>query len=156
MVEDPYNWIESKFPRLRASRAYELASPCDEDYNCIAFAAGDTGRWWWPDPPFHVGSYWPSTAPSELTVEAFVQAFESLGYQPCADGSSEEGLEKVALYVKDGLPTHAARQDVGTSMWLSKLGGAYDIRHRHVEDVSGKYYGQVACFLSRPANGAET
>lgn len=85
-----------------------------------------------------------------MTLEAFVQAFRTLGYEPCQDGELQEGLEKVALYTKNGVPTHSARQDAKAHMWLSKLGAAYDIRHRYVEDVCGSFYGQVACFLSRP------
>ncbi len=59
-----------------------------------------------------------------MTLEAFVQAFRTLGYEPCGDGELQEGLEKVALYTKNGVPTYAARQDAKAHMWLSKLGSA--------------------------------
>ena len=41
--------IDAIFPGLRNS-AYRVTSPAARDYNCIAWAAGDATRWWWPDP----------------------------------------------------------------------------------------------------------
>ncbi|RMH08652.1 MAG: hypothetical protein D6704_02725 [Nitrospirae bacterium] len=46
--------LEEVFPRLCETR-YEITSPQDTSYNCIAWAAGDVGRWWWPAPQ----AYWP-------------------------------------------------------------------------------------------------
>jgi len=37
-------------------------------YNCIAFAAGETHRWWWP-----MGAYWPEPAPRDETVDSFIR-----------------------------------------------------------------------------------
>lgn len=51
--------------------------------------------------------------------------------------------------MKDGVPEHAARQDMKTAMWLSKLGELYDIAHRNVEDVGGEEYGEPVCYLCR-------
>jgi hypothetical protein len=36
---------------------YEVASPRDATYNCIAFAAGDTERKWDPNMLLHPGYY---------------------------------------------------------------------------------------------------
>jgi hypothetical protein len=55
-------------------------------------------------------AYWPSEALRIATIAAFVDAFTSLGYSPCADGGLDPGSEKVALYALQGTPTHAARQ----------------------------------------------
>ncbi|MCP3882920.1 MAG: hypothetical protein GY701_31660 [Sulfitobacter sp.] len=146
----PSQWIEHNFPRLAISNAYEPISPVDQDYNCIAYAAGDTQRWWEPPSPFRGGTYWPPGAPAEITIEAYVAAFQTLGYQPCEDGDPEDGIEKVALFQKDGLPTHAARQSLDTGSWESKLGQGYDITHEEVDGVGGSDYGEPVIFMSRP------
>ncbi|HZO88142.1 MAG TPA: hypothetical protein VFB38_07355 [Chthonomonadaceae bacterium] len=62
--------IESTFPSL-ATSGYDITSPAAEDYNCIAWAAGETDRWWWPD-PFSIG-YWPEGVPRAETLEAFIR-----------------------------------------------------------------------------------
>jgi hypothetical protein len=60
---------------LRAG--YSATSSAATDYNCIAWAAGVTNEWWWPDP---IGIYsWPAGARREETVVAFVEAFQTLG-----------------------------------------------------------------------------
>lgn len=95
------------FPKLTPQN-HSLASPATEEYICIAFAAGDQRRWWWPD---SAGlSQWPSAAARVETVAAFQQAYASLGYEICANAKLETGFEKIALYAIGGTPTHAARQ----------------------------------------------
>ena len=148
---EPREWIESTFTRLRGASTYRQVSPVDQDYNCVALAASDTDRWWWPAGPFGGGTYWPAGAPNETTIAAFIAAFESLGYVVCADGAREPGYEKVAIYHNDGEPTHAARQHPELDAWLSKLGMGYDIEHDHLDGVGGEAgYGEVAVFLRRP------
>lgn len=88
-----------------------------------------------------------------FTVEAYIAAFATINYVPCADGSLEEGWEKVALYAlpnpADGpKPTHAARQTVSGN-WMSKLGPDQDIIHLKVEDLYGPLYGTVVAYLRR-------
>lgn len=141
--------VESAFPRLKTSGAYEQRSLPDGRYNCIAFAAGEIDRWWWPSN--RAGDYWPRRSPREETLAAFVSAFESIGYGRCADGSAELAYQKVVLYAKDGIPTHAARQEMTTAMWLSKLGMSYDIAHENVEDIGGIRYGEPILYLRRLA-----
>src|SRR4051812_40036029 len=115
--------IEDYFPRLRDS-GHRVTSPATTDYNCIAWAAGRQDDWWWPDP---MGtSYWPAGAPRAETLAAFVLAFGLLGYVPCDSDAVEPGTEKVALYARDGAPTHAARQ-LPDGRWTSKLGTMEDI-----------------------------
>jgi len=78
------------FPRLTPDN-HRITSPATSDYNCVAWAAGDTGRLWQPGVyrPVSVETYGP---------EALEKAFRALGYEPCSDGSPEPGFEKVALY----------------------------------------------------------
>ena len=50
-------------------------------------------------------------------LSAFVATFNILGYKQCADGSLEEGFEKVAIYEPlSGYVVHMARQPSYRSM----------------------------------------
>lgn len=119
-------------------------------YNCIAWAAGRTDTWWWPDAG---GDYfWPTEAAREESVAAFLQVFGRAGYEPCDRRDPEPGFEKIALYVDgSGVPTHAARQ-LASGVWASKLGTWEDIEHRTLVALGGPdlAYGTVAVILRRP------
>jgi hypothetical protein len=137
--------LEDYFPDLH-SRGYAITSPATGDYNCIAWAAGKTDSWWWPD-AMGVGA-WPDEAPRLETVDAFVAAFQSLGYASGADETLEAGYEKVALYALAGVPKHAARQ-LPTGRWSSKLGELEDAEHS-LDGLAGAWYGTVIHILRRP------
>lgn len=131
------------FPRLTADN-HRVTSPYDPDYNCIAWSANDTERWWQP------GDYWPVTWPEDdCGIGALERAFLAIGYEPCPDGSLEAGFEKVALYGAPLIYTHASRQ-LPSGKWTSKLGKAQDIEHDTPHDVGGGLYGEVAGFMKRP------
>ena len=68
------------FPNLRTS-TFCKTSEATSEYNCVAWAAGETDRWWWPDSTRK--KFWPRKARREVTMEAFVEAFQSLGYEQC-------------------------------------------------------------------------
>ena len=125
-------------------------SPATPEYNCLAWAAGETDRWWWPD---LMGLYaWPEGVPRRENLEAFVQAYGTLGYEPCDSDALEPAVEKIAIYVDpSSRPTHAARQ-LRSGKWTSKLGQGIDVEH---DALDGDYpaacaYGQVAMTLARP------
>jgi len=138
--------LEQLFPRLRTT-AFEITSPEDSRYNCIAWAAGDTRRWWWPgEAPF---SFWPSGIEREESVGNFVAAFATLGYEPTKSGEHDRDYEKVAIFASsEGIPTHMARQ-LPNGSWTSKLGGLEDITHIVLAGVAGTDYGHVVAFLQR-------
>jgi len=142
--------IEARFPGL-AGHPWSLASEPTWDYNCIAWAAGDDERWWWPafeGDRLVTGHYWP-LGPSPCTVDVFVAAFATLGYSPCRSEDLEDGGKKVAIDVDTDLcPTHAARQ-LPDGRWTSKLGASCDIAHGLL-DLEGADYGTVHVFLARP------
>lgn len=141
--------VERAFPNLQAT-GYSITSPQDRKYNCVAWAAGDISRFWWPTP----FSYWPAGVPRELSVPAFEAAFQAMQYEPCPHSQLEEGFEKVALYAKqDGAPTHMARQ-LESGAWTSKLGPSEDIRHDDVNGVAGSIYGTVVRYYKRRRAGA--
>src|SRR5262245_7312180 len=105
------------FPRLTASN-HRVTSPETTDYNCVAWAGGDVAHWWQP------GVYWPIAAPpDDYGVPVLEKVFESLGYEPCVDGSLEPGVQKVVLYGISLFYTHVALQ-LPSGKWTSKLGAA--------------------------------
>lgn len=150
---------EFQIPNL-ARCFWERKSDPDRGYNCIAWAAGESHRHWWP--PLHIGSfeYWPDGVPALETVLAFVQAFESIGYTRCDHTDLEDGVEKVAIFVsqRTGRPSHAARQ-LESGRWTSKLGVGIDIEHEELAAVGGEErlsYGDVVAILARPRNATPT
>ena len=145
---------EAYFPKLKREN-YRVTSDYTARYNCIAHAANDPTRWWWPDEGFP-GVFWPAGIDAVETVEAFVQAYSTLGYDSCDHAELETDFIKVAIYVDgDGVPTHAARQ-LPNGMWTSKLGQWEDIEHRTLHDLEddgrGLGYGRSAVFLKMRAN----
>ncbi len=98
--------LEQVFPGL-AKSGYQVTSPYDPDYNCIAWAAGDTRKWWWPGPDLE-HEHWPAGVARELTSAAFQAAFASMGYLACDSEAWEPGFEKIAIFGDDqGKPRHA-------------------------------------------------
>jgi hypothetical protein len=136
--------LDIAFPKL-AHSAYKISSPDTKEYNCIAWAASDNSKWWWPD--LMEQYYWPAAVPREESMDTFVAAFASLGFEKCGHGTLEPACEKIALFEKNGLPTHAARQ-ILSGLWTSKLGVDVDIEHE-LESLEGYIYGRVACFMQR-------
>lgn len=134
--------LDTIFSRLSHGK-YKITSAESRRYNCIAFAAGETNRWWWP-----VGAYWPPNIPREETISCFILAFQALGYRLCEEGTHEPDFEKVALYVdENNAPTHMARQ-LQNGLWASKCGSLEDIEHVKLDALSE--YGTVVRFLKRP------
>lgn len=124
-------------------------SDFDTLYNCIAWAASDTQNWWWPDDPDIGDGYWPQGVPRELTIAAFVAAFQTLGYTECTNGLLENGFEKIAIYADANLePTHAARQ-LSDGMWTSKFGDFEDVRHVDLACIEGPLYGVATVYMRR-------
>jgi hypothetical protein len=78
----------------------------------------------------------------------FIEAFRTLSYEVCTDGDEEAGFEKVALYGRNGLCLHAARQ-LTSGKWASKLGVDIDIEHIAHDSLEGPAYGQVVVFMRR-------
>ena len=106
---------------LRRYFPNQITSPETNDYNCIAWAAEDDKRWWEPD--IWRIYYWPRKAPRLMTLDAYIKAYETIGYIVCQDGNWEDGYIKIALFVDDqNIPTHAARL-LSNDRWTSKCGG---------------------------------
>jgi len=72
------------FPRLTPGN-HRITSPPTPDYNCIAWANGDTTRWWQP------GVFCPVHAsPDDCGIGILEQMLVSAGYTDCAMDASLE------------------------------------------------------------------
>ena len=128
---------------------FSVTSEPSSNYNCIAWALGDDSQWF---EPMLANAYWPEDLPKELTLDSIIELFRQAGYEVCGDGSLETGHEKIAVYVKDGVLTHAARQ-MENGRWTSKLGNFHDIEHDSLEALQGDgfgEYGSAEMFMARP------
>jgi hypothetical protein len=138
--------IDGWFQRL-AGFGYDPKSEEAVEYNCIAWALGETHRRWDPAP----GYYWPPDLPRDDRIETLVQVFKSFGYEVwdellAESVSLEEGVRKVVLYADGSEWTHAVRQ-LPSGRWTSKLGDYEDIEHDTL-DWFEEHYGQPR-FLMR-------
>lgn len=137
------SWQRQDLPNLTADNHIET-SPSDPLHNCIAWAAGDHLNNWWP-----FGGHWPKGVPREETLEAFVSAFETRGFDLCEDGTTEEGFEKIAIYVDaNSVPGHAALQ-LPNGNWTSKIGPFEDIEHTTLDALICNEYGRPEWFMKR-------
>lgn len=115
-------------------------------YNCFAWAAGENDPWWSPIDADNM-YYWVQGV-TDVTISAFIEAYQTLGYELCSRYELEAGFEKIAIYAtNDGEPTHAARQ-LPSGKWTSKLGRWEDIDHE-LEGLTGEIYGSVQQALKR-------
>jgi len=138
--------LEARFPRI-LDEGYQITSPKATTYNCVAWAASEDTRWWWPD-QYHQ-YYWPLRT-RNLLLETFKEAFSTLGYSPCGmDASLESGFEKVAVYTSGFHVTHMARQ-LSSGEWTSKCGTLEDISHPALTGLECSEYGRVAVIMKRP------
>jgi hypothetical protein len=142
----PYHQ-EKNWPYL-SSEGYEKTSQATWDYNCIAFAADVEVKWWWPDAYGH--GFWPISWREE-SLPCFIEAFKSIGYtgHESCNGNLEAGFEKIAIYLLNGVPTHAAKQ-LPDGRWKSKLGPWADIEHNTPKAVEEYIYGKAMVFMKRP------
>ena len=131
------------FPNL-SGEDFEIVEQPSQRYNCIAYAAGDTTEWWWPNGIV----YWPPWATLDNRMESLKEVFAGLEYEQCEDGNVEEGYEKVALYEVQGRFEHAALQ-MPNGRWRSKMGAGPVIEHRSPESLSGGMYGNPTVYMRR-------
>ena len=137
-------YLLHRFPRLKLNN-HKIVSPATPRYNCVAWAAEDSTRWWWPS-----NNYWPSGSVKEVQLEAFEGMFEVLGYKKCDDPKPEAGYIKIAIFIHiaDGKPTHVARQ-LSNGKWTSKMGPQHDIEHDQPDLLCGSEYGNIASYMRK-------
>jgi len=136
-------YIERIFPKLRGTD-WEIISPKNPKYNCVAWSLCETNNWWEPDP---MGEYyWPPGLPrGDYSVKAYQTMFESLGYRDCKDEDFGTEYENIAIFADQGRFKHVCRQKE-SGVWTSKLGRDEDIDHP-LEAVGGNVYGNPTTFL---------
>jgi len=105
---------------------------------------GSNNRWWDPSPsPF---ARW-LEEPRDSSAAAVIRFFNSIGYEVCSTAELELDHEKIAIYEKDGIPTHVARQIAGGE-WTSKCGRDEDIQHT-LEGLEDSAYGKASIIMKR-------
>ncbi len=133
------------FPNITNAN-HRITSPATADYNCIAWASGDTNHWWEP------GIYWPAPChDGEFGIGVLADLLVHLGYEPCDSDAPESGFTKIALYGSTLFYTHAARQ-LPNGLWTSKLGKLEDIEHDLPHTIAGGVYGEVMDIMKRKIN----
>ena len=114
-------------------------------YNCIAWAFKDSQRHWWPN---QKRSFWPIDVNGLTDIEAFEQWLKKDGWEETSEDGFEQGFKKIALYILNGEPTHAARI-IDNGIWTSKLGSDIDLSHSLTE-LNGPSYGSAMRFFKKP------
>lgn len=130
---------------------FVVTSIATGNYNCIAWVLEDTEHFYWPDPKEFF--YWLPNISREENIETFVQLFSFHGYEISDNALKEKGYTKIALFAKDNLPTHAARQ-LPNGLWTSKLGILEDVRHT-LSSISDGLYGSVVLILKKKIKKAQ-
>ena len=109
------NLLEATFPRLTQEN-YSVTSLPSNRYNCIAWAAGHNANWWWPGPDVEL-EYWPENATRAETLDAFQEAFASLGYAMCQDSKRSlcsRTIKTARRTVRGSYPMVAGRASWGS------------------------------------------
>ncbi len=139
---DSGKWIEESFPPLQDGD-YSVTSEPNPEYNCVAWAMGESDRWW----SHTQGYYWPDANRTD-DVEGLVTILSRLGYETCESVALEDGYDKIAIFEISGAWTHAARQ-LPNGRWTSKLGVNEDIEHPKPDSLAGSFYGTVHCIMRK-------
>ena len=113
--------IESWFPNI-IGKSYKMPQVDERDYNCIAFTL-DIYKWTWPSQ-----KSWPKDIPRNPRLKSFELFYNKHGYVDYnMNHSYEKGFDKIAIYTKEGVVTHACKQFVNS--WRSKC-GRFIIEHQ--------------------------
>lgn len=144
--------LEAVFPGLRDG-TYEVTSPFDAQYNCLAWAIGDDERWWWPATlAQRVGGYpaWPDNLDGTNSLDVIVEFLGRFGFEKCESPALDPALEKVAIYgTSEDSVAHFSRQ-LSDGSWTSKLGRGEDISHFELGALESDVYGEVVSIVCRP------
>ena len=140
--------LPKEFPNS-SKDPFVITSPITNSYNCIAWAFGDTTKWYWPDDYF-VG-FWPQEINRECTLQSFINLYKLIGFEVCENEKFEEGFEKIVIFTdNNNIPTHAAKQ-INDSLWSSKLGGHHDVSHTKFS-IEGCNYCNYNIIMKRKLN----
>jgi hypothetical protein len=134
--------IERDFPGME----YEVRSDEDFNYNCLAFALGDSTNWWEPGV---MGHYWPPGFPADTTVKTVSAIIATHGFVVENADPTTVSTDSVAIFAEGDKWTHFAKFTNGE--WSSKLGEDHDVTHVRLRDLEGASpkYGRLVKILSR-------
>jgi hypothetical protein len=142
--------LESLYPKL-PQEGYDVTSPKDKLYNCVAWAAEQDVKQWW-EPSGEPFDYWPDDVPFDYAFDNYVKVFETRGYSRCQNDDLEPGFEKVAIYKGiDHSFKHVAHQ-LPNENWTSKLGPDEDIEHKTPYSLESIDNGFVDVILRKPTD----
>lgn len=158
-TQENRNKLITHFDGLRFDKQFEIHSPQDRGYNCIAWAMGFDDRW----VDYILNSpkkWWPQGVAQDYRPKSLVEAFEAVGFELCEDDADVEGYDKVALYkvspfydplsreeVSEGW-SHAARV-ISSGLYHSKVGESFDIYHSGGDVFDGSSYGKIFQYMRR-------
>ncbi len=134
------------FPNLTKTN-YRITSPCDGNYNCVAWVLGDDTQWW----QANAGYYWPLDRipdDEEPSVDHVLRLFVDRGFESCPTSKRSPDYDHVAIYSDGDRFTHIARQ-LEDGWWTSKIGPDEDIEHETLEALEGDFFGQVSVVMRR-------
>ena len=152
------NAIKNTFNGLETDSKFQISSPVDPNYNCIAWAFRlYKDRWMQPPKGMYIQqldavTWWPDNVTEGMEIQCLIEAFEKNGFERCENANHENGFIKVALYVNpdNNEWTHASREGRNGEYWMSKLGRSYDIHHGSPYTIEGERYGKVYCIMKMP------
>ena len=136
--------VNKSFPNLIDFDIYPNTE--SEKYNCISYSLGLWYKWSWPTGNEY--RYWPIPNKTE-TKKAFDEFYLHHGYSliDINNIGYESGYTKVALFVKDNIPKHAAIQ-LDNTHWESKM-GFYEIIKHKLNELEGGIYGNIIQLYSK-------
>jgi hypothetical protein len=150
-LSDARQDVDERFPTL-ARVGYQIMSPRDGRYNCVAWVLRDRTNWW---EPALDGAFWPRKVSEEELengdLPEYERVFRGLGYERCSDDSLVPGLEKIAVYANEDEFAHVSYQRADGT-WSSKLGKLNDVKHANASSVSGPAateYPSIKFFMAR-------
>lgn len=138
------NYLElTSFPNS-VKEPFCITSPEDANYNCVAWALGDTNHWWEPDEDY----IWLDGLDFDDRLQTLKHLFEHFGFEQIFQPDWTNKVEKIALYSNDGVfCSHVAKQTIDGN-WTSKLGVSFDVTHT-IETLEYGIYGHLAVILQK-------
>lgn len=134
------------FPLLGNDQHYSLLSEATPVYNCIVWAMGYNDRW--IDTYYSPGHWWPDGVSRDTKPQSLIGAFIAEGFEVTDNSHYEDGYDKVVLFQRNGMWTHASRIESDDTEY-SKFGGLFDgVHSRNV--FTNSLYGDEFAYLRRP------
>lgn len=133
---------------------WATASKPTRKYNCFGFAMGKL-KWWQPNYYDDAGilqnpsDHWPEGVEHKETIEAYIDAAKTEGFEVSQDGAWEDGWETIVLYFHENSRefTHAAKLK-SPGVWASKIGPDSDIEHPP-NGLDNPWYGAGRFYMKR-------